>query len=284
MALRRVGRLSLDEGNGPLDPVEDPGLVGLSAVLATKGIVGRHRVLLAGRVRRADRSEGFRPPRPRSADPTGGLSGKAISQSFDREAGRGFACEPRAGPMPIGIPAVAIGATDEPICRRVCCAASRTMEGPRSVVPNGAGRLILTRRLIMDLDEALDLALKRGETGIKAAAFAGGKLVTEVWAGTVADRVGAAAVDEATVFPIFSVTKAVTATAVHLQAERGLIEYDGAGRHLLAGVRHQGQGGGHDPPGPHAPGRRTPDASRHHPRAAGRLGLGRRAPGRGRAL
>jgi CubicO group peptidase (beta-lactamase class C family) len=78
----------------------------------------------------------------------------------------------------------------------------------------------------MDVDEALDLALKRGETGVKAAVFARGQLVTEVWAGTVADRLGAAAVDEATVFPIFSVTKAVTATAVHLQAERGLIEYD----------------------------------------------------------
>ena len=80
----------------------------------------------------------------------------------------------------------------------------------------------------MDIKEALDLALEQGETGIRAAAFVGGELVVDVWAGTVADRVDAAAVDETTVFPIFSVTKAVTATAVHLQAERGLLEVDEA--------------------------------------------------------
>ena len=107
--------IELDEGNRPLDPVQDPGLVGFSAVLATKGIVGRHRVLLAGRVRRADRSEGLRPPRPRSADPTGGLSSKAIWQELDLEAGVASCASPGAGPMPIGVPPVAIGATDEPI-------------------------------------------------------------------------------------------------------------------------------------------------------------------------
>ncbi|QOV33138.1 beta-lactamase family protein [Streptomyces ferrugineus] len=78
----------------------------------------------------------------------------------------------------------------------------------------------------MDVSEALDLALERGETGIHAAAYVGGELIVDVRAGTVADRAGAAAVDEATLFPIFSVTKAVTATAVHLQAERGLLDYD----------------------------------------------------------
>ncbi|MFK0288614.1 serine hydrolase domain-containing protein [Streptomyces sp. NPDC090499] len=78
----------------------------------------------------------------------------------------------------------------------------------------------------MDVNEALELALERGETGISAAAYVGGELVVNVQAGKLADRAGAAAVDETTLFPVFSVTKAVTATAVHLQAERGLIDYD----------------------------------------------------------
>lgn len=73
---------------------------------------------------------------------------------------------------------------------------------------------------------ALQTALDRGEVGIQAAAYKGDTLVVNEWAGTVSDDAGAAAVGESTVFPIFSVTKALTATAIHLQAERGLIDYE----------------------------------------------------------
>jgi CubicO group peptidase (beta-lactamase class C family) len=78
----------------------------------------------------------------------------------------------------------------------------------------------------MDVEEALGVALRRGEIGVQVAAYAGDELVVDSWAGTVAEGPDAEPVGRSTVFPIFSVTKAVTATAVHIQAERGLIEYE----------------------------------------------------------
>ena len=78
----------------------------------------------------------------------------------------------------------------------------------------------------MNVDEALELAVERGEVGVQVAAYAGDELVVDAWVGNVADGPDAGPVGSSTVFPIFSVTKAVTATAVHVQAERGLIEYD----------------------------------------------------------
>jgi len=78
----------------------------------------------------------------------------------------------------------------------------------------------------MNVEDALELALIRGEIGVQVAAYAGDDLVVNAWAGAVAADAAARPVDRSTVFPIFSVTKAVTATAVHIQAERGLIEYD----------------------------------------------------------
>lgn len=78
----------------------------------------------------------------------------------------------------------------------------------------------------MTVAEAMELALQRGEIGVQVAAYAGDELVVDAWAGRVGEGPGAGLVGSSTVFPIFSVTKAVTATAVHVQAERGLLEYD----------------------------------------------------------
>jgi CubicO group peptidase (beta-lactamase class C family) len=78
----------------------------------------------------------------------------------------------------------------------------------------------------MNVEEALEVALERGEIGVQVAAYAGNELVVDTWAGTVAEGPDAEPVGRSTVFPIFSVTKAVTATAVHIQGERRLIEYD----------------------------------------------------------
>ena len=47
----------------------------------------------------------------------------------------------------------------------------------------------------------------------------------DCWAG-LADPATGRTVDGDTLFNVFSVTKAVTATALHIQAERGLIDYD----------------------------------------------------------
>jgi len=49
--------------------------------------------------------------------------------------------------------------------------------------------------------------------------------VVDVWGG-LADETTGRKVDGDTLFPVFSVTKAVTATALHIQAERGLVNYD----------------------------------------------------------
>lgn len=75
-------------------------------------------------------------------------------------------------------------------------------------------------RITAGLEQALEL----GEVGIQVAAYLGDELIVDAWAG-VADREPDRAVDGDTLFCPFSVTKAVTATALHIQAERGLVEY-----------------------------------------------------------
>jgi len=75
------------------------------------------------------------------------------------------------------------------------------------------------------VQEAVDLAIgERGEIGLQVAAYLDGKPAVEVWGG-LADETTGEKVDADTLFPVFSVTKAVTAVALHLQAERGLVDY-----------------------------------------------------------
>lgn len=63
-----------------------------------------------------------------------------------------------------------------------------------------------------------------GELGLQVAAYHRGKQVVDSWGG-IADPVTGRKVDGKTLFCPFSVTKAVTATALHIQAERGLVDY-----------------------------------------------------------
>jgi CubicO group peptidase (beta-lactamase class C family) len=65
----------------------------------------------------------------------------------------------------------------------------------------------------------------RGEIGIQVAAYLDGELVVDTWGG-IADVDSARAVDGDTLFNVYSVTKAVAATAVHVQAQKGLLDYD----------------------------------------------------------
>ena len=75
------------------------------------------------------------------------------------------------------------------------------------------------------VQEALDAAIsKRGEIGLQVVAYVDGKQVVDVWGG-LADITTGRQVDADTLFPVFSVTKAVTAVALHIQAERGLVDY-----------------------------------------------------------
>jgi len=61
------------------------------------------------------------------------------------------------------------------------------------------------------------------EIGVHLVAHHGGTCVVDAWAG-YQDR-GKPVDPDSTLFNVFSVCKAVAATCVHIQAERGLIEY-----------------------------------------------------------
>lgn len=76
------------------------------------------------------------------------------------------------------------------------------------------------------VQKALDLAtLQGGEIGVQVAAYLNGKLVIDAWSGFT-DETRAQAVDGDTLFNVYSVTKAVAATALHILADRGQIDYD----------------------------------------------------------
>ena len=70
-----------------------------------------------------------------------------------------------------------------------------------------------------------DLVADGREIGVQVAAYLHGELIVDAWAG-LADETTGRAVDGDTLFNVYSVTKGIAATALHLQAERGLVEYD----------------------------------------------------------
>ncbi|RTE75506.1 hypothetical protein BHE90_010021 [Fusarium euwallaceae] len=73
--------------------------------------------------------------------------------------------------------------------------------------------------------KALQTILDRGVTGVSVTAYLRGKPVIEGTAGYAnveKDRL----VDKGTIFPVFSTTKGITALAVHIQAEKGLLRLD----------------------------------------------------------
>lgn len=72
----------------------------------------------------------------------------------------------------------------------------------------------------------LDRLVAEGrEIGVQVAAWHGEEQIVDAWAGP-ADPASGRPVDGDTLFNVYSVSKAVTAVAVHIQAERGLIDYD----------------------------------------------------------
>jgi CubicO group peptidase (beta-lactamase class C family) len=74
--------------------------------------------------------------------------------------------------------------------------------------------------------QAIEEVIAQGrEIGVQVAAYRGGELAVDTWAG-LADPTTARKVDGDTLFNVYSVTKAVAATALHVQADRGLIDYD----------------------------------------------------------
>ena len=74
--------------------------------------------------------------------------------------------------------------------------------------------------------EAVSRSIReKGEVGVQVAAYLNGRLVIDTWDG-IADLSTGRRVDGETLFNVFSVTKAVTLVAVHIQAERGLVDYE----------------------------------------------------------
>jgi CubicO group peptidase (beta-lactamase class C family) len=76
------------------------------------------------------------------------------------------------------------------------------------------------------VQRAIDDAVARGaELAVQVAAYLEGMQVVDAWGG-VADPATGRKVDGETLFNVYSVTKAVAATALHIQADRGLIDYN----------------------------------------------------------
>lgn len=72
------------------------------------------------------------------------------------------------------------------------------------------------------LDELVE---RDQERGLQVAAYLDGELVIDAWSG-VADPATGRPVAGDTLFCVFSTTKGITATVIHLLAERGLLDYD----------------------------------------------------------
>ncbi|QSZ55583.1 serine hydrolase domain-containing protein [Paenarthrobacter ureafaciens] len=75
------------------------------------------------------------------------------------------------------------------------------------------------------IEAAIDEALNSTEVGLQVAAYLDGELIVDTFGG-IADPDTGREVDSESLFFPFSVTKGVTSTALHVQAEKGLIDYD----------------------------------------------------------
>src|SRR5213595_1013315 len=76
------------------------------------------------------------------------------------------------------------------------------------------------------VQRAIDAAIASGrEVGLQVAAYHRGRLVADAWGG-MADPATGRRVGGDTLFNVYSVTKAVAATAIHMLVDRGLLEYD----------------------------------------------------------
>jgi CubicO group peptidase (beta-lactamase class C family) len=76
------------------------------------------------------------------------------------------------------------------------------------------------------VQRAIDRLVEQGaEIGLQVCAYLNGEKVVDCWTG-LADEASGKAVDADTLFTVFSATKGIAATALHIQAERGRIAYD----------------------------------------------------------
>src|SRR3954470_18939454 len=70
-----------------------------------------------------------------------------------------------------------------------------------------------------------DLVASGEERGLQAAVYYRGDLVVDAWAG-MADVATGTPVTPETLFTVYSVSKGITATVLHILAEQGKLAYD----------------------------------------------------------
>src|SRR4029079_9844137 len=81
------------------------------------------------------------------------------------------------------------------------------------------------------VQQAIDQVIGAGrEVGLQGAAYKDSRMAVHTWAG-LADPDSGRKVDGDTLFNVYSVTKAVAATALHVQAERGSLRERAPQRH-----------------------------------------------------
>jgi CubicO group peptidase (beta-lactamase class C family) len=91
------------------------------------------------------------------------------------------------------------------------------------------------------VQKLIDGIVSRGsEQGIQVAAYWKGDLIVDAWAG-LADPGRGTKVDGHTLFPVFSTTKAIAATTIHILAARGVLEYDRPIAHDWPGFGRNGK-------------------------------------------
>ena len=75
------------------------------------------------------------------------------------------------------------------------------------------------------LADGIRIALERGDVGVQVAVWGPDGLVAEGWGGTI-DTGGSRVVAADTLFPVYSVTKGITAAALQVQIARGLLRLE----------------------------------------------------------
>jgi CubicO group peptidase (beta-lactamase class C family) len=87
--------------------------------------------------------------------------------------------------------------------------------------------MTMVQTSVNDAVQALlnDLVADGREIGVQVCAWLGEEQIVDCWAG-LADATTGRPVDGDTLFNVYSVSKAVTATALHIQVERGFVDYD----------------------------------------------------------
>jgi len=84
----------------------------------------------------------------------------------------------------------------------------------------------LSAQRVRGVEDAVRRAIASGdETGLQVVAYLHGRKVLDICEGLAHPASGRPVAPD-TLFNVYSVTKAVTATALHIQAERGLVDYD----------------------------------------------------------